>query len=192
MNKLVSLMAVVMLTMAFSAHDPSAGLPKSVQKGLKRFYQGNEEVPSMVPWMVPDSLLAGQTLHGSFFHIADTLSQARYLYMGRVFSCRAEGCTAEQGVSQQEASEYFDYYLLFNDSCAVLHVEIYLYQATHGHGVTARRWLQQFAGYNGTQSLIPGKTVDGISGATISVNAITADIISTQQLVVGLKQKAAL
>lgn len=185
MNRLGLLMAMVItLTMAFSAHNPVAELPKQVHKGLKRFYQGKETAPAMTPMIVSDSALGGQILHGKFYRIDDTLSQARYLYLGRVFSCRAEGCSADQSMTLQESSEYFDYYLLFDDSCAVLHVEIYLYQASHGHGVTARRWLRQFIGYNGTRALVPGKTVDAISGATISVNAITTDITEKHRMAV--------
>jgi len=187
MYKLVLLTAMVTFTMAFSAPLLTPDLPKPVLKGLKRFYHGAADRPNMVPVVVPDSMLNGETLHGTFSHIPDTLSKAAWLYMGRVFSCRAEGCSSEEVKNREESSEYFDYYILFDSTSAILHVEVYLYQASHGHGVTARRWLRQFVGYNGSQSLIPGKTVDAISGATTSVNALTNDIIDKQKLVSKIK-----
>ncbi len=48
--------------------------------------------------------------------------------------------------------------------------------ATHGQEITARGWLKQFIGYNGSESLKVDKNIDTISGATISVYAITSDI----------------
>ncbi|MFO7723182.1 MAG: hypothetical protein R6V49_08180 [Bacteroidales bacterium] len=47
---------------------------------------------------------------------------------------------------------------------------------------TAKRWLRQFIGYNGTSELVVGKNEDAISGATVSVQGITADIIIKQAL----------
>jgi hypothetical protein len=55
-------------------------------------------------------------------------------------------------------------------------VKIFNYAATHGHEVSAKGWLKQFAGYNGSDTLQVGKNVDAISGATISVYGITLDV----------------
>ncbi|HCY41547.1 MAG TPA: FMN-binding protein, partial [Prolixibacteraceae bacterium] len=37
-------------------------------------------------------------------------------------------------------------------------------------------WLKQFQGYDGTRPLTVGKSIDAISGATVSVFSITDDI----------------
>jgi hypothetical protein len=99
-----------------------------------------------------------------------------YLYVGRVNSCRAGGCSNENNLFTLERSEYFDYFILFGKSGSVNIVKVYNYQATHGQEVTSPAWLRQFKDYNGSANLNVGKNIDAISGATISVYGITADI----------------
>lgn len=73
-------------------------------------------------------------------------------------------------------NEYFDYCIYFDKDITVKTVKVTSYRATHGHEVTAKSWLKQFIGFSGKEELRPGKEIDAISGATISVYAITADI----------------
>jgi len=55
-------------------------------------------------------------------------------------------------------------------------VRVFNYQATHGQEVSAKGWLRQFDGYDGSTVLKVGKDIDAISGATISVYGITRDV----------------
>ena len=48
--------------------------------------------------------------------------------------------------------------------------------------MTAKGWLKQFTGYNGTSQLEVNKNVDAISGATVSVYAITDDVIAKTEI----------
>ncbi|WP_234408600.1 FMN-binding protein [Marinilabilia salmonicolor] len=73
-------------------------------------------------------------------------------------------------------SEYFDYFILFDAEKSVQVVKVFNYQATHGYEITSRGWLKQFAGHDGSESLQVNKNIDAISGATISVQAITEDV----------------
>lgn len=122
---------------------------------------------------------------GSFLLIACNVQnqEKRFAYSGRVNSCRAGGCSSGGAVGGADAFEYFDYYIIFDDSIQVLHVKVFNYQASHGQEITARGWLKQFRGYDGSRLMEVGKQIDAISGATISVNAITDDIkLRTKQL----------
>lgn len=120
---------------------------------------------------------------GKFFQVQSDYIQFKYIYIGRVNSCRAGGCSAPSANQHNLTSEYFDYYILFNSKKAISTVKVFNYQATHGHEITAKGWLKQFIGYSGTQQLQVDKQVDSISGATISVHAITNDIaVQTQKL----------
>jgi hypothetical protein len=115
---------------------------------------------------------------GKFYIVGNTspTQLCKYVYVGRVNTCRAGGCSIrKEGVSDKE-SEYFDYYILFDQGLSIQQVRIFNYQATHGQEVTAKNWLKQFKGYNAGKDLIVGKNVDAISGATISVYAISMDI----------------
>jgi hypothetical protein len=115
---------------------------------------------------------------GKFYHVVNTTSNKlmNHLYIGRINSCRAGGCSIDRPLDPGETSEYFDYYILFDKDCKIKQVRVYNYQASHGQEVTAKNWLKQFIGFDDTSSLKVGKNIDAISGATISVYAITNDI----------------
>jgi Na+-translocating ferredoxin:NAD+ oxidoreductase RnfG subunit len=117
-------------------------------------------------------------VNGKFFELSNFQlnSNVKYLYVGRVKSCRAGGCSINNNATQGYDSEYFDYFILYNKNGAVELVRVYNYQATHGQEVTIKSWLKQFKNYDGSTALTVGKNVDAISGATISVNGLTADI----------------
>lgn len=122
--------------------------------------------------LVQINIRTGIPLEGKFFTVVR--SDPKYVYVGRVNSCRAGGCSI--GNDTNGTSEYFDYFVFFDALANVELVKIFNYAATHGHEVMARGWLKQFVEYNNKTELIVGKNVDSISGATVSVNAITEDI----------------
>lgn len=99
---------------------------------------------------------------------------AKYAYYGRVNTCRSGGCSKPQQNSIY-SSEYFDYIILFDSMARIKHIRITDYQATHGQQITAKSWLRQFYDYSADNQEFPG--VDAISGATISVNAASSDIL---------------
>jgi len=119
----------------------------------------------------------GNSIQGKFLSISDLNNQKKYIYIGRVNSCRAGGCSNPAfptiGV---ETSEYFDYLVVFDTNLSVQLVKVYNYQATHGQEVANKGWLKQFQGYDGNRSLTVGKSIDAISGATVSVYGITNDV----------------
>jgi hypothetical protein len=125
-----------------------------------------------------DSVAGFKDMNGKFFKLIgeNNIKLNKYAYIGRVNSCRAGGCSISREIEPEAETEYFDYFILFDENLNVEMVRIFNYQATHGHEVTAKGWLKQFIGFSGTSSLEVGKNVDGISGATISVYAITYDV----------------
>ena len=120
---------------------------------------------------------------GKYFSIVykTGFSPIRFVYVGRVNSCRTGGCSANPENSGTGEHEYFDYFILFDSDITVRQVRVYNYQATHGQEITSKGWLKQFEGYDGHKSLQVGKDIDGISGATISVFGITADIYGKRE-----------
>ena len=168
-----------LLIIAFSFWSTSISFPpkgldfedKTLQKEIQKI--GGTESPE---WKEV-SFSEANSVQGKFFTIPDLNNQKKYIYVGRVNSCRAGGCSNPTlptiGI---ETSEYFDYFVVFNADLSVQQVKVYNYQATHGQEVTNKGWLKQFQGYNGSRSLTVGKNVDAISGATVSVHAITNDI----------------
>ncbi len=122
-------------------------------------------------------------INGKFFRstCGDSLL---YIYIGRVNSCRAGGCSIDNHNTEYE---FFDYFIVFNSNLSVKYVNVFNYEATHGQEITARGWLKQFVGYTSGKPLQPGKNVDAISGATISVNAITEDVKAKTEMLQQLK-----
>ncbi len=105
-----------------------------------------------------------------------------FVYVSRINSCRAGGCTVNF-TSERAEFEYFDYFLITDQNGVVLKVKVYNYQATHGQQVMSRGWLKQFIGFNGDQTLNYGSDIQAISGATISAKAITNDIQEAEKLI---------
>jgi len=114
-------------------------------------------------------------LQGKFFRVFQAEDSSNTVYIGRVNSCRAGGCSADH-VSEDGSYEYFDYLITFNQNKQVVGVKVFNYQATHGQEMTAKSWLKQFVGLQEESNFDVGKQIDAISGATISVYAITDDI----------------
>jgi hypothetical protein len=125
---------------------------------------------------VPGFAAKGNVASGKYFRVTAPGSTLKYLYMGRVNSCRAGGCGNGQAVSNDGIFEFFDYFILFDSAGSIVAVRVYNYQATHGQEIMVKGWLKQFIGFSGSRALRVGKEVDSITGATISVYAITDDI----------------
>lgn len=124
-----------------------------------------------------DSVYKANRMKGKYFLIKENnLSQYTYIYVGRVNSCRGGGCSISKDLSKADNSEFFDYFILYDKKKTIKLIKVIDYQATHGHEITAKGWLKQFVGYNGSEKLEVNKNIDAISGATISVNAITLDV----------------
>ncbi len=58
----------------------------------------------------------------------------------------------------------------------IVNSSIVKYREPYGGGVSDSRWQKQFEGRSNQSSYIVGKDIQAISGATISVNSITAGI----------------
>lgn len=156
---------------------------KSVLKEIQKVT--GAEKPEWLELSNHPSAQNSDALQGKFFVVTanKALDQAKYVYIGRVNSCRQGGCSNGADLMALDKTEYFDYFIVFNHSLSVELVKVYNYQATHGQEVTNKGWLKQFQGYNGSRNLVVGKSIDAISGATVSVQNLTADIQEkTQQL----------
>ncbi|WP_319589741.1 FMN-binding protein [uncultured Draconibacterium sp.] len=168
----IVLIAILLSTCLAFAQSEVNFQPKALVKTLEK--SGIEELSGVEELALPDDAC---TSKGKYFLVTKKNENAyRYIYIGRVNSCRAGGCSVEHESVETLDSEYFDYYILFDDHKTVKAVNVFNYQATHGYEITAKGWLKQFIGFNGSDSLKVDKNIDAISGATISVYAITADV----------------
>jgi hypothetical protein len=151
---------------------------KSLQKELQKI--GGIEKPEWKEIAVPETV--ANTIQGKFLALTEPDNTKKYIYAGRVNSCRQGGCSNPAQTISIETPEYFDYLIVFDAGLSVQQVKVYNYQATHGQEVTNKGWLKQFVGFNGSRSLTVGKNIDAIAGATVSVYGITSDIQEKTQI----------
>jgi hypothetical protein len=164
MNSILFFLAILTL----SAQKPIDFNTKRLQKEISRCWTIERTEFTI--------LTLGEYPTGKYFQLMQSGNTMGYVYIGRVNSCRTGGCAHPDVAATQSTSEYFDYFVLFNNAKAIVSVVVFNYAATYGHQITARGWLKQFIGFNGEKELTVGKNIDAISGATISVNGITVDI----------------
>ncbi len=154
--------------------------PKVLQTELKKMNPGENKLIELS--IKPE--LAHNIREGKFYSINSTtvLSKMKYLYIGRVATCRSGGCSINRTSESGSSSEYFDYLIFFDALGKILQVKVSNFQTSRGHEITTSGWLSQFKNYNGKSELRAGKNVDAIAGATITVDAITYDIADKTRL----------
>ena len=64
----------------------------------------------------------------------------------------------------------------FNSDGKLIKAHIVKYREDYGYEVGNKHWLNQFIGLGVNSDFIIGKNIDGISGATISVNSVSRGI----------------
>jgi len=146
---------------------------KVINKAIKKAFGVEEYSLQALTEFSKQELLAG-----SFSNIYNNENKLGIIYNGRVNSCRIGGCSAEgyeESVIDLDA-EYFDYIVVYNLEQEIKFLKIYNYNATYGYEITSKAWLKQFLNYNGEESLKLNKQIDGISGATISADAMTNEL----------------
>lgn len=70
----------------------------------------------------------------------------------------------------------------FSKSGQILFTEIIKYREQYGGSVKSKKWLKQFESKNSHSDFDVGKDIQGISGATISVNSVTKGIQKSAML----------
>lgn len=164
---------------------PSRGIDYESKLILKEIQKVTGiELPEWHELSIPEEKSKTDQIEGKFFVVTKTKipNQIKYVYVGRVNSCRQGGCSNGSSLSNQGNSEYFDYLIIYNSNFEVELVKVHNYQATHGQEMTNKGWLKQFQGYDGSRNLTVGKSIDAIAGATVSVQNITADIQQKTQM----------
>ena len=72
----------------------------------------------------------------------------------------------------------FDFCILYDLNLSILKVQILKYRESHGFEICNQRWLKQFILIDTEDRFEYNSKIDGISGATISVNSIKNKVFS--------------
>ena len=76
----------------------------------------------------------------------------------------------------------FDYYIIFNSEAEILKIEILQYRENYGAEICSKNWLENFIKISTNTYPEYNRRVDGISGATISVNSIKRDVFKVSNM----------
>jgi len=76
----------------------------------------------------------------------------------------------------------FDYYIVFNSKAKILKIEILQYRENYGAEICSKKWLKKFINISTNNYVEYNRRIDGISGATISVNSIKNDIFKVSNI----------
>ena len=79
--------------------------------------------------------------------------------------------------------------VILNNEGDILASEVIKYREAYGSEVGNKNWLAQFTHFNDTTDFKIGKNIDGISGATISVNSLSKGIQKMAVLFPFIKDK---
>ena len=76
----------------------------------------------------------------------------------------------------------FDYYIVFNSKAEILKIEILQYRENYGAEICSKKWLEKFIKISTNDYVEYNRKVDGISGATISVNSVKKDVFNLSNI----------
>ncbi|MFW6222854.1 MAG: FMN-binding protein [Bacteroidota bacterium] len=182
----MGILIIIIITLTSYFSQTENNIPYSKNKKIIRKIEQKTNIAN--PHL--KSFSTGKNItEGEFFLIyteKESSNPHYYLYIGRVNSCRSRGCningTSQFDKKKNENLEYFDHLILFDTTGTIRYTDIFNYQASHGHEVTSRWWLKQFKGYQGHSALSENNQIDGISGATISVRSMIADVVEKTKI----------
>jgi len=143
----------------------ASGLPDKLQKKVHRELSKTlgDVSYTLEPVAVPENLnvsLEVPLTDSNFFRINQDGQTAGWVFLGQAPSKTAD----------------FDYLIVLNAEGAIVHSAVLVYREEYGGEIGSRRWLRQFEGLAGSDRVAVGENIDGISGATISVQSMTRSV----------------
>lgn len=73
-------------------------------------------------------------------------------------------------------TDTFEYLILFDPSFTIKKATVLIYREDYGGEIASKRWLSQFVKKQSNQAFVFGSNISAISGATISVQSMTASV----------------
>ena len=105
------------------------------------------------------------------------IDQSPYLLSHNIRKINVDGQLAGYAFTGTAPSktDSFDYLILFDPSFTIKKATVLVYREDYGGEIASKRWLSQFVKKQAA-SFIYGDTISAISGATISVQSMTASV----------------
>ena len=99
-----------------------------------------------------------------------------YLFVKEVKACSLVGCQPKTNTQNELGSEYYDLAIFANNKQQIVSIRVLDYFSDYGYEISSKSYLKKYKGME-LCSFRQSKTrVDGISGATISYNALLTSL----------------
>ena len=172
MKNYLFILAFFTLHLAFAVPK---GISAKADKVIAKFYNienFNKEVIS-IPQEVNEQLKS-EFGDENFFKITANNEFLGYGYIG----------------SAESKAATFDYLVLFDKELVITKTKVLVYREEYGGEISSKRWLKQFNGKSSkSEELKYNQDVIPISGATISVRAMTQSINDLLKSLATIEQK---
>lgn len=73
-------------------------------------------------------------------------------------------------------TDTFEYLILFDENFIIKKASVLIYREDYGGEIASKRWLSQFVNKQQSNAFVFGNNISAISGATISVQSMTASV----------------
>lgn len=148
--------------------DQDIKLLKSYEKSIRKTIKKNIENDLAE---VSFHLMKDEIDKSEFYQVLSQQDQIGYLMIKEVRACDLNGCANKNENSSLEG-EYYDLATLVNKEGTIIFTKVLNYFSDYGYEISSKRYLSNYKDKSictfNTQPL----AVDGISGATISYNAL--------------------
>jgi hypothetical protein len=148
---------------------------KIISRNIKKLYNDKSAYLDFTAQQLDSSAKGSGCLVPIKSNAAETMG---FLGYRKANACYFGGCTDTLCEAPDQGwREYIYYYVIMDSASNIEKITVLEYESSYGYEISNRGWLKQF--YNKK----PGKfklsqNIDGISGATVSVNAMIDDINS--------------
>ncbi|MBE9490813.1 MAG: FMN-binding protein [Bacteroidetes bacterium] len=143
----------------------SFGLPKNIQKKVDKAIESTFNIETFTLNVIDIPIDIIKILPPTFntkrlYQINENDTLLGYAYIAKAAS----------------KADDFDYLVLFDKDLIILKSKVLIYREDYGGEIGSKRWLKQFIGKTENDALVYGDNIAAISGATISVKAMTSAI----------------
>lgn len=183
---LVLLFIIPLASLPLSAQNLTPRVEKIVTKTLSKLWKNQEVTRNQIP--TDKNIEHKIFFDGNYVYQLNINDQAEgWLVLRRALGCKVGGCGSgnynDSAVCTADGNAYevFDYAIVFTPDLKVKKVVVVDYPGDYGYEISSPGWLNQFIGYTGG-GMNYGSDIDSISGATISANSITWDVIQVHEM----------
>lgn len=99
-----------------------------------------------------------------------------YLFIKEVKACSLNGCTAKSVKVEDLSSEYYDISVLTDTDKRIISIKVLDYFSDYGYQITSKKYLRKYIDNQLCDFKMDQDIVDGVSGATISYNALITSL----------------